>query len=220
MTTEILAGLTIDHVLTTTRAVRKRIDLERPVARETVAECLRLAFQAPNGANAQNWGWVVVEDGELKTEMTRLYRAGWSETQARYYEGKTPPVESGYVGEPGRQFPFFEKLPRVPMLLVPAYRSKFGDGTGSTFEAASMWGSILPAVWTLMLALRSRGLGSVWTTVHLHYEKEMAALLGIPDGYTQAGMFPIFYTLGTRFSPGDRTFSEGRIFWNRWGERD
>src|SRR5678816_1553927 len=103
----------------------------------------------------------------------------------------------------------------VPVLLVPAVARRYGDR--STFQQASLWGSILPAVWSFMLALRARGLGSAWTTIHLHREREMAELLGIPfDQYTQAGLFPVAYTLGTDFKAGDRSLSENAVHWNHW----
>jgi len=97
----------------------------------------------------------------------------------------------------------------------PAFWSRFG-GRDTTFQQASHWGSIVPAVWSFMLALRSRGLGSTWTTVALHCEDDLAKLLGIPPQFTPAGVFPVAYTIGLDFKPGDRSFSESRIFWNHW----
>jgi nitroreductase len=84
----------------------------------------------------------------------------------------------------------------------------------STFFQASVWGSIIPAVWSLMLSLRSRGLGSAWTTIHLHKQAEMAELLGIPDGYTQVGLFPVAYTIGTDFGEADRRPVREVSSWN------
>jgi nitroreductase len=107
-----------------------------------------------------------------------------------------------------------EHLQDVPVLLVPTVGRLYGDET--SFASASRWGSILPAVWSFMLALRSRGLGSAWTTMHLYREKEMADLLGIPGDQCQAGLFPVAYTLGTDFKAADRSSSRGRVFWNRW----
>jgi len=106
-------------------------------------------------------------------------------------------------------------LERVPVLLVPTFAPRYP--TATTFGQATLWGSILPAVWNFMLALRLYGLGSAWTTVQLHREHEMAELLGIPEDHVQAGLFPVAYTIGTDFRPGDRRYSERRIFWNSWG---
>jgi len=108
-----------------------------------------------------------------------------------------------------------DNLERVPVLVIPTLRGRL-DGE-DIFYQASLWGSILPAVWSFMLALRARGLGSAWTTIHLHREREMAELLRIPfDQYTQAGLFPVAYTLGTDFKAGDRALSESAVRWNHW----
>jgi nitroreductase len=107
-----------------------------------------------------------------------------------------------------------EHLHEVPILLVPTIGERYGDRTA--FGAASKWGSILPAVWSFMLALRSRGLGSAWTTLHLYREREVSELLAIPADQQQVGLFPVAYTIGTDFRPADRAASAARIFWNRW----
>jgi nitroreductase len=205
--------LTPDELLVTTRTVRRRLDLERPVERAVVEECLRIGFQAPTGGNAQNWAWVVVDEVDLKREMAAIYRLALEEH--RHHFPVAAPSASGYntsrlaVGT----HRLTENMERVPVLLVPAFAARY-EGT-STFAQATLWGSILPAVWNFMIALRTRGLGSAWTTLHLHRESEMARLLGIPGEFTQAGLFPVAYTVGTSFQPGDRSFSNSRIFWNR-----
>jgi len=205
----------VDHVLSTTRAVRKRLDLSRPVPRAVVEECARLAFQAPNGSNEQHWGWVFVDDPATRREMARIYRAGMADVHARRaVEGQvpdnSPPARQRMVSSVEH---LRDHLEEVPVLLVPTVTGRMDEA--SLFVQASRWGTVCPGVWSLMLALRSRGLGSVWTTVHLEREREMAELLGIPyDEVTQAGLFPIAYTVGTRFSAADR--SATRIRWNRW----
>jgi hypothetical protein len=104
------------------------------------------------------------------------------------------------------------------VLLVPTIGPRYG--TTSTFQQASRWGSVLPAVWSFMLALRVRGLASAWTTIHLYREAEMAELLGIPyPGHAQAGLFPVAHALGSGFRPADRSASDRRVFWNAWGDR-
>jgi nitroreductase len=212
-----LPGLTPDQVLSTTRQVRKRLDLDRPVERQVVEECLRLAFQAPNGANSQDWGWVLVDDAVARAAMAEIYRAGLQDHQARDATGEIADPASPEARARSRSATaqLAANMHRVPVLLVSVIGRRYGHDT--TFQEASKWGSILPATWSLMLALRSRGLGSAWTTLHLYREREMAELLGIPyPEYTQAGLFPIAYTIGTDFKPADRALSDRRIFWNGW----
>jgi nitroreductase len=206
--------LTSDELLTTTRTVRKRLDLDRPVERSLVEECLRIAFQAPNGSNQQDYGWVVVDDPDLRARMAEIYRGGMDDHQMRDRSGEaTVPQSNPRISESVRYLK--DRLERVPMLLVPTFGRRYGDAT--TFQQASLWGSVLPAVWNFMLALRARGLGSAWTTIHLYREQEMAELLGIPyPDQRQAGLFPIAYTIGTDFKPADRSKAEQRIFWNGW----
>jgi nitroreductase len=208
-------NLTNDELLTTTRTVRKRLDLQRPVARDVVEECLRIAFQAPNGQNRQDYGWVVVDDPALKAQMADLYRRGMEDHQHR---DRSEEKDADFRSRPQISTSvqhLKEHMHEVPMLLVPTIGRRYGRTT--SFQQASLWGSILPAVWNFMLALRARGLGSAWTTIHLYREEEMADLLGIPfPDQRQAGLFPIAYTIGTDFKPADRADSEQRIFWNRW----
>lgn len=204
----------IDEVLTTTRAVRKRLDLDRPVPRAVVEECLRLALQAPNGSNGQDWSWVLVDDTATKHALAELYRQGMRDHGLRD-RSQEPPAGTSDPRTSSSVLYLAEHLAQVPVLCVPTVGRRYGDAT--TFQQASKWGSILPAVWSLMLALRSRGLGSAWTTIHLYREREVADLLGIPhDEHTQAGLFPIAYTKGLDFSPADRSRSEARIAWNRF----
>ena len=209
--------LTPRELLTTTRTVRKRLDLERPVEREVVEECLRLAFQAPNGSDQQTWGWVVVDDPATRAEMARIYMAA---LQDYVHRPRTKPADARPPQTPKQErmtasvMHLMEHLHEVPVLLVPTFHGRVE--AGSVFEQASRWGSIAPGIWSFMLALRLHGLGSAWTTLHLHREAEMGELLGIPPTETQAGLFPVAYTIGTDFKPADRSASEARIHWNRW----
>jgi nitroreductase len=213
--------LTTDQLLTTTRSVRRRLDLSRPVPRAVVEECLRLAFQAPNGSNRQMWGWVLVDDPGTRAAMSAIYAAAMDDyvktmDQARR-AGTEPPVSSTPAQERMSASVYYlrQHFHEVPVLVVPTIEGRF-DGAG-VFEQASRWGSILPGVWSFMLALRSRGMGSAWTTLHLHREAEMADLLGIPvHEVTQAGMFPVAYTIGEDFRPADRTASDATVRWNHW----
>jgi nitroreductase len=210
-----MLDLTIDDLLTTTRAVRKRLDLARPVSRQIVEACAHLAFQAPNGSNQQRWSWVCVDDPVLKRSMADLYRQGMADHAQRDRTGEEPVDYSSDAAKRMSASVMYlaEHLAEVPVLLVPTIAGRLD--TASIFWQASRWGSILPGVWSFMLALRSRGLGSAWTTIHLYREREMADLLGIPhDAVTQAGLFPVAYTKGTTFSPADR--SSSKVKWNGW----
>jgi nitroreductase len=206
----------VDHALTTTRTVRRRLDLGRPVPRQVVLDCLTLALQAPNGSNTQPWRWVLVDDAATRAKAADIYRGAISDVSAasgggRSFDATTPA---------GRRLAasvehLRDNLERVPVLVVPLVRGRF-EREPVYFQAAR-WGSVLPAVWSFMLALRARGLGSAWTTIHLAREREMADLLGVPYGeWTQAGLFPVAYTRGTDFHPAERGPVEDVVSWNRW----
>lgn len=209
--------LSPDQLLSTTRSVRKRLDFDRPVERTIIEDCLRLAFQAPSGANSQGWGWVLVDDPVTKLQMAEIYRASQVDyINQQALEDRPPPSGRPQISSSVNYLR--DNLHRCPVLLVPTINHSYGRAT--TFAQASTWGSILPAVWSFILALRARGLGSAWTTLHLYQEEQMAELLGIPHPEnTQVGMFPVAYTIGTKFSPANRAKSEERIFWNRWDRR-
>ena len=208
--------MTVDEALTTTRAVRKRLDLTRPVPHDVLLECLQLAFQAPNGSNRQLWQWVVVDDAATRAQMAAIYN-GALEDYAKQHTN-LPPIDRT---DPANQRMFEsvdhlkEHLHEVPVLVVPAIRGRL-DGAPIT-QQAHLWGSVLPAVWSFMLALRARGLGSCWTTAHLQHEEKMADLLGIPYAeYTQAGLFPVAYTIGTDFKPAKRLPLDPIVHWDTW----
>jgi nitroreductase len=209
--------LTPRELLTTTRAVRKRLDLERPVEREVVEECLQLAFQAPNGSDQQTWGWVLVDDPDTRAKMAAIYMAALQDYVNR---PRTKRSDARPLQTPKQErmtasvMHLMEHLHEVPVLLVPTFHGRCE--TGSLFDQASRWGSIAPGIWSFMLALRLHGMGSAWTTLHLHREAEMGELLGIPPTETQAGLFPVAYTIGTDFKPADRSASMSRVHWNRW----
>lgn len=215
-------GLSADEVLTTTRSVRKRLDLERPVEREVIDECLEIALQAPTGSNTQGWQWVFVTDPEKKKVIADYYGANFD-----MYTNRPGQPEYGADDPRTSQRPrvldsatyLREVFHQVPVMLIPCIQSSTGrlDTGTPTFGQASAWGSILPAVWSFMLALRERGLGSAWTTLHLPNEKEVAELLGIPyDTVTQAGLFPIAYTKGTDFKLAERLPASTVSHWDTW----
>jgi nitroreductase len=200
-----------DHLLSTTRAVRKRLDLDRPVSREVILECLRLATQAPTASNEQTWRWMVVTDADKRRAIADHYREGgraYLESAATKASGQTRRVYESALY-------LTEILHRVPVHVIACVEGRF-DGAPNLL-AASSYGSILPAAWSFQLALRARGLGSVWTTLHLFREKEVAALLGIPETVTQVALFPVAYTTGGDFSPAKRPPVETVTYWDTWG---
>lgn len=214
--TDSLDLATVDHLLSTTRAVRKRLDLERPVEPEVLFECLRLAIQAPTGSNAQGWRWVVVTDPEKRAALADLYRrAGEPYLQAAAEntgaDGATERVVDSATY-------LLEHLADVPVHVIPCIHGRVGDG-GSGL-AAGLYGSIFPAVWSFQLALRSRGLGSCLTSFHLAFEQEAADLLGIPDTVTQAGLLPVAYFTGEDFKPAARRPVEEITYWNAWKQTE
>ena len=211
--------LSPDELLRTTRTVRKRLDYERPVSRSLVEECLELAFQAPNGGNMNSWRWVVIDDRELVARLAALYNQGLDDFIASF-------DESGYAGadvpgadriESSTQH-LRDNLHRAPVLVLPLIAGRTDrEPMTSAFWQASQWGSILQAVWSFMLALRARGLGSAWTTGHLWREREVAELLGIPyEAFMQTGLFPVAYTLGSDFKPAYRKPVSEVVGWNRF----
>ena len=189
-------NLSVDQALSTTRSVRKRLDLTKPVPRAVIEECLELALQAPNGSNRNNWRWIVMDEPALIAKIGSLYKDVMDEIiDAKRAEQSNIPG-TGHVLDAG--FNFASRIGTAPALLIPLMK---GRADGQTVpEQAGMWGSIVQAVWSFFLALRERGLGSVWTTISLYREKQIAELLGIPfEQHTQVGLFPIAYTVGTEF---------------------
>ncbi len=202
----------VDELLTTTRAVRKRLDLTRPVSREVVLECVQIAMQAPTASNAQDWRWLVITDTEKRAAIADVYRtigAGYlGHVAATEPDPQTRRVYRSALG-------LTETLAEVPVHVIPCLQRRFDQS--NPVVAASAWASIIPAAWSFLLALRSRGLGSVWTTMHLAKEQQVAELLGIPATVTQAALFPVAYTIGTDFRPAIRPPAETITFWNSWG---
>lgn len=216
--------LTPDQLLSTTRSVRKRLDFSRPVEPEIIRECLELAMQAPTGGNGQRWRWMVVTDPEKRRAIGDIYRRGF----AAY---KTLPINQPEVLErlraanPDRAATqdrvidssdyLAEHIHEASALVIPCQLGRVDSGNAN--EQAGYWGSILPAAWSFMLALRSRGLGSAWTTLHLWFEKDAAEVLSIPyEKVTQCALLPVAYTLGTDFKPARREPLDSVVYWDTW----
>ena len=201
-----------DALLATTRAVRKRLDLDKPVPRAIIDECLELAVQAPTGSNSQGWRWVVVDDADKRRALADLYRKG----AAAYLSSA---AQNAPDGQTGRVFEsamyLMEHLQEVPVHVIPCLAGRPPADTPMV-ALGGMFGSIFPAVWNFQLALRARGLGSTLTTLHLQYEQAAAELLGIPEDVVQVALLPVAYTKGTDFKRAKRPPVAKITHWNAW----
>jgi len=212
-------GLTTDELLSTTRAVRKRLDFERPVPDSVIRECLELAVQAPTGSNMQTWRFVLVTERDKIEAIAGYYRSGFANYRkspmyaGRVFEGQ----QSARAAQQARVVSSAEYLAanmhRSPVLFIPCIvgRSESPEGL------VSQGGSIIPAAWSFMLAARERGLGTCWTTLHLLHEREVAEVVGIPyDEVRQFALSPVAYTKGTDFKPAIRQDLDDVVHWNTW----
>jgi nitroreductase len=208
MTAEEFDLTVVDKLLTTTRAVRKRLDLNRPVPLEVILDCLRLAIQAPTGTNLQTWRWVVVTDAEVRRRLGDLYRGSPPDESSDVRQPSVPPVAAQQQRVMESAEHLLRHIERVPVLVIPCVEEIGG--------AAGWAPSIYPAVWSFMLALRSRGLGSVITTGHLYQRAEADELLGVPDGFVQSCLVPVAYYTGTNFKPAVRRPVEDVTYLDHW----
>jgi nitroreductase len=212
--------LTPDQLLTTTRAVRKRLDFDRPVSMDVIRECLEIALQAPSGSNAQGWQWVVLTDPQKRQAIADVYRKAFA-----LYEGSPMAADKLHADDP-KMAPVQQRIfasakyladnmHRPPVLLIPCFMGR--AESGGAIGQASQYGSLLPAAWSFMLAARARGLGTAWTTLHLMFEQEAAKVLGIPfEQVTQTALIPVAYTKGTDFKAGARKELGSVLHVNGW----
>lgn len=201
-----LLPLDPDQLLSSTRSVRKRLDLDRPVPMEVVRECLEVALQAPSGSNTQGWHWIVLTDPDKRRRVAGYYAqafAAYRDSPAyATNHGSGDADRAATQGRVASSAEYLaEHMAEVPVLVIGALKA---SADLPARNQAGLWGSLLPAAWSLQLALRARGLGSAWTTLHLQYEAEIAALLGIPDDVRQGVLLPVAYTRGTDFRPAPR----------------
>lgn len=220
-----LLQLTSDQLLATTRAVRKRLDFTRPVEKAVLLECLELALQAPSGSNAQNWQFMFVTDEKKRAKIAELYQKAFAD----YAKGPMAPQMHASDADPdyantqkrvlGSAQYLADNLHKAPVFLIPCHMGRLDSlsGPGANLAHASTFGSVLPALWSFMLAARSRGLGTCWTTLHLVHEEATAELLGINfSEVTQMALTPIAHTLGTAFKPGPRRDIQAVTHFDTW----
>ena len=217
--------LTNDELLSSTRAVRKRLDFDRPVSEEVLKECMELAVQAPTGSNAQGWQFVFVTDPAKKEKIGEIYRQAFSvyrEMPVAIHKLHMDSGDKGLTQSQQRSAAsadyLAENIGRAPALLIPciAGRCDTPESNNIIGQTATL-GSIIPATWSFMLAARARGIGTAWTTLHLFQEREIADLIGIPyDDYMQVALIPIAYTKGTDFKKAYRPPIETVMHFNQW----
>jgi len=194
----------VDEVLRTTRSVRRRIDFERPVEPEVLEECIGIATQAPTGVNAENWRFLVITESAQKGAIAELYRRALETfVAARGLEVKSA------------QRALADRLHEMPALVLVCAEGR--PPPDAVPLQVAFYGSILPAAWSLMLALRARGLGATWTTLHLLHEREAASVLGIPEGVTQTVLLPVGYVRDAVLKPAVLRPPREVTYWNRWG---
>ena len=200
----------VDKLLTTTRTVRKRLDLARPVDPAIIQTCLEIAIQAPTGGNIPRYHFVVVTDTAKRTALAALYKRAYLEVYSPQRQEEVRQSDPRLIDSATY---LAEHMHDVPVLILPCVDAPSVQGTGP-----GIYASILPATWSLMLALRARGVGAAWTTLHLRYEQEAAAVLGIPSPMRQAALLPVAYYTGEDFQPAKRVPARERTYWNGWGQ--
>jgi len=203
-----------DHLLLTTKQIRKRLDFDRPVPRDVLLECIDIASRAPMGSNLERNKWLIVEDPSLKAKIAEFYRGN----AEPYFEGAGGLDGEDRQGRVLRSAKYLsDRMHEVPAMVIPLRLDRVEDLDPG---AVSGWfGSVLPGVWSFQLALRSRGLGSCWTTLHLGSESEVAELLGIPDTVTQVALLPVGYYTGDSFSVTPRRPAADVTFIDQWGSK-
>lgn len=206
-------------VLTTTRSVRKRLDFDRPVPRELLIECLEVALQAPTGSNSQGWQFVIVTDADKKQVIGELYRKSWyayaASGRQRYAEDDLRREQLPRIASSAQYLA--DRMHEVPVMVIPCIEGRVDRPGVSNLDMAGLYGSILPAAWSFMLAARDRGVVGSWTTLHLRYEREVAELLGIPyERCTQAALLAMGFSTGGEFKPAQRLPLDGIVHWEKW----
>ena len=206
---------TVDHLLTTTRSVRQRLDLKRPVEPEIIERCLEIAVQAPTGGNVCRYHFMVVADAAKKKAIGDWYKQAFA---IAYPQQALAERRKTHARDVASWTYLVEHLGEVPLMIIPCLDTRL-EGDLTPQRMAGFYGNILPAAWSLMLALRARGLGSAWTTLALRHEQDIARLLQIPANVTPAALLPVAYFTGADFHPAKRVPAKERTYWDTWGAR-
>jgi nitroreductase len=208
----------VDMLLTTTRSARTTLDLDAPVDRGVVRDCLRIGLQAANGTNQQSWRWLVVADPALRVKIAAHYRDAYLAMTGGNMVAELVGADTDFGRVMSSTEWLVEHLAAVPLFVIPCFEPYVPRSEGDdSFYDATLYGSIFPAVWNFQLALHSRGYGTCITTLHLHHEKEVRALLGIPDTYVQGCLLPVArLRAGQRFRPASRRPVEDVVAVDRW----
>jgi len=205
---------TVDHLLTTTRSVRQRLDLKRPVEAEIIERCLEIAVQAPTGGNVCRYHFMIVADAEKRAAIGGWYRAAFAQA---YPAEALAERRKTHARDVASWIYLVEHLHEVPLFIIPCIEGR-PEGLPPQ-RLAGFFGNILPAAWSLMLALRARGLGTAWTTLVLRDEQALARLLGMPPDVTPVALLPVAYFKGEDFRPARRVSARERTYWDAWGKR-
>ena len=201
----------VDTVLATTRAVRRRLDLARPVDNQLLLDCIDLAEQAPTGGNLGSRRWIVVRDQAVKDQLAALYRetaGSFMSTTAERLRGTGHPQEKVMASASY----LVDHLAEVPAIVIPTI---IGRHDGSS--RPGLFDSVIQAAWSFCLALRARGLGTTWVTAALQDEARVKEILGVPGHMTEIVMFPVAWTTGTDFKRAPRHPARAITYFDRFG---
>jgi nitroreductase len=220
MSTYPVIEMTTDTLLSTTRSVRKRLDLSRDVPLGLVRECLEIALQAPTSANRQHWSFIVIVDAEQKRRVAEIYKRQWDwlasttySVGGRFADDPTRAPQQARAADSGAYLA--DHLAEVPVLVLPCIEVE-GDGQFTPSNQADTWGSIMPAAWSYMLAARTRGLGTAWTSLSTSAEPDIRAVIGYPDNVYHAALIPTAYYTGETFKPGKRQPLDDVLHLDTW----
>ena len=204
VSTHPLGSDSFDEILRTTRSVRRRLDFDRPIEPEVLEACIEIATQAPTGRNAENWRFLIVTDPDKKLAIAELYRRALADL-----------VTSRRLEAKATQQALADRLHEMPALILVCSEGRPPEQVAGQ---VGFYGSILPAAWSLMLALRARGIGATWTSLLSIFEAEVATVLNIPDDVTQTILLPVGYTRDAVLRPADRKPPHEVTYWNAWGQ--